>query len=348
VHSCYRVYAGEQPLSESIGVGCRANLNIRRLVWSALEIVVGEDAVDAPLYNTAAVVQRTGVPAATIRAWERRYAFPKPHRDASGQRLYSERDIQAIRWLQSQTEQSVSISRAVAMLRQGYAQPAALSPDQGPRSFESLRQDLRATLLAFDAAGAEAVLTEAFSLFGVEDVCLRVLEPVLVDIGEGWHAGELSVGQEHFASALIRARLSALLLAYAPTDGMPSILTAAAPGERHELGILMVSLFLARHGYRVHYLGQDLPLEEVRDLAGRLKPVLIVLSAHGTDSALRLRDVRRVLDGLPPAGPRFAYGGRAFNEQPELRASMPGTFTGRDARAAGVTAGRLPGGRGGS
>ena len=68
------------------------------------------DAVDAALYNTAAVVRRTGVRATTVRAWERRYGYPKPRRDAAGQRLYSERDIDSIRWLSAQTAQGVAIS----------------------------------------------------------------------------------------------------------------------------------------------------------------------------------------------------------------------------------------------
>ena len=79
------------------------------------------DDSDTPLYNIAAVVQRTGVPATTIRAWERRYAYPKPHRDEGGQRLYSEHDVETIRWLLDQTTQGVAISRAVDMLRNGHA-----------------------------------------------------------------------------------------------------------------------------------------------------------------------------------------------------------------------------------
>src|SRR5690348_6050098 len=101
------------------------------------------DAVDAALYNTAAVVQRTGVPATTFRAWERRYGYPKPRRDTGGQRLYSERDIDSIRWLSEQTAQGVAISRAVEMLRGGYAAPPTAVASHTPtlhvaRSFAAL------------------------------------------------------------------------------------------------------------------------------------------------------------------------------------------------------------------
>ncbi len=68
-----------------------------------------------PVYNTRAVVQRTGVPADTIRAWERRYGAPAPCRTSGNQRLYSERDLALICWLRDQTKAGLTISQAVAL-----------------------------------------------------------------------------------------------------------------------------------------------------------------------------------------------------------------------------------------
>src|SRR5579864_6231649 len=126
------------------------------------------DSFDTPLYNIAAVVQRTGVPATTIRAWERRYDYPKPHRDEDGQRLYSERDVRTISWLLDQTRHGVAISRAVDMLRSGHARTdGALvqTPPRGGRSFPAVRADLGQALLDLDAERADNVLAEAFTLF---------------------------------------------------------------------------------------------------------------------------------------------------------------------------------------
>ncbi|HEX8969598.1 MAG TPA: MerR family transcriptional regulator, partial [Chloroflexota bacterium] len=154
------------------------------------------DNSDTPLYNIAAVAQRTGVPATTIRAWERRYDYPMPHRDEAGQRLYSERDVETVRWLLDQTQHGVAISRAVDMLRSGHARTdssAAQAPPRGGRSFAALRAELGQALLTLDAGRADVILAEAFALYSVEDVCLQVLQPLLVDVGDRWHAGELSV-----------------------------------------------------------------------------------------------------------------------------------------------------------
>src|SRR5271157_3137449 len=72
---------------------------------------------DFPLYNTKAVVQQTGIPAPTLRAWERRYAFLLPGRANNAYRRYSERDIVVIRWLKERVDAGMSISQAIALFR---------------------------------------------------------------------------------------------------------------------------------------------------------------------------------------------------------------------------------------
>lgn len=76
-----------------------------------------EEYSDTPVFNTKAVVQQTGVPAPTLRAWERRYALLTPERAENAYRLYSERDISLIRWLKERIDQGMSISQAVALFR---------------------------------------------------------------------------------------------------------------------------------------------------------------------------------------------------------------------------------------
>jgi methanogenic corrinoid protein MtbC1 len=298
----------------------------------------GSHASDAPVYNTAAVVQRTGVPATTIRAWERRYGYPTPERDAGGQRLYSERDIEGIRWLADQTAQGVAISRAVAMLRSGYGgpQPAASgAAATAPRSFASLRSDVLNALLALDARRAEAVLQEAFALFSIEDVCLRLFEPLLIEVGDRWHAGELSVAAEHYITSFIRSRLFALLHAYQrPEIEGPMVFTACAPAEWHEIGIVLVSIFLARRGVAVRYLGPNLPLDALAELVAQQHPSVVALSAQSRDTARALRGAAELLSQGASPHPRVVFGGQAFNRDAGLRESIAGTYVGPNAEAA--------------
>ena len=292
---------------------------------------------DTPLYNMAAVVRRTGIPATTIRAWERRYGYPKPRRDAGGQRLYSEHDIEGIRWLADQTANGVAISRAVAMLRGGYAapEPSTAAATQAPRSFAAVRSDILHALLALDVGRAEGVVAEAFALYAVEDVCLHIFEPLLLEVGDRWHAGELSIAEEHYITAFIRARLFALLDAYQRAGAAgPLVLLACAPDEWHEMGILLVSVFLARRGVAVRYLGPNLPLDGLARLVEQHHPAVVALSAQSRETARKLRGAARLLAEGPPPHPHLVFGGQAFNNHPALRDGMDGTYVGPSAAAA--------------
>src|SRR3712207_2443619 len=139
-----------------------------------------------PRYNTKVVVRETGVPADTFRAWERRYNVPVPHRTATGQRLYSERDIAVVRWLRDRTAEGLTISQAVRLLEQG---DGVTEPETQPAAWETLQARLVDALLHLDTPDAENVLGHAFALYALEDVCLRLIAPSLVTIGEGWHIG---------------------------------------------------------------------------------------------------------------------------------------------------------------
>jgi hypothetical protein len=69
----------------------------------------------SPAFNLKAVLRETGLAADTLRAWERRYGLPTPNRSAGGHRLYSQYDIETIKWLIARQAEGLSISRAVEM-----------------------------------------------------------------------------------------------------------------------------------------------------------------------------------------------------------------------------------------
>src|SRR5215213_9573916 len=66
-----------------------------------------------PAFNLKVVLNETGLAADTLRAWERRYGLPLPQRTAGGHRLYSQYDIETIKWLIARQAEGLSISRAV-------------------------------------------------------------------------------------------------------------------------------------------------------------------------------------------------------------------------------------------
>jgi methanogenic corrinoid protein MtbC1 len=287
-----------------------------------------------PVFNTAAVARRTGLLPTTFRAWERRYGFPAPHREPGNRRSYSEQDVQALEWLRDRLAEGLTISTALSLLRRRLAQPEPRGIPASGRPPAELASELERLLLDFDERGAEAILSESFALYSVEQVCLEVIEPALHAIGDGWHAGVVDVAQEHFGSALIRRRLTELLRLTASARASRLVVTACAPDDWHELGVLFVALFLARRGWRTVYLGASLPADDLFVSLERLHPDAVALSATMPESATALAELAARFRDRPPPHPLFAYGGRIFEAEPGRRDAIPGLYLGSNASIA--------------
>ena len=98
------------------------------------------------------------------------------------------------------------------------------------------------------------------------------------------------------------------------------------------MGILIVSLLLRRRGYRVLYLGPDLPVEELGGVIARLRPDVVCLSVTTLDSAERLLQAADWLSTVIKGPTRLAFGGQAFQANPDLITALPGHYLGVTAR----------------
>jgi MerR family transcriptional regulator, light-induced transcriptional regulator len=166
----------------------------------------------------------------------------------------------------------------------------------------------------------------------VEQVAEEILAPTLLEVGERWHRGEATVVQEHFATAILRRRLNVMFHAYDQPAAGPLAITGSAPTEWHDVGILLVSLALRRNGWRVIYLGQNVPADHLLSEIRRLQPDLVCLSATTREGAAELVQVYDGIAALPAPRPRLIFGGRAFNLTPNLRERFSGAYVGASAR----------------
>ena len=291
----------------------------------------------SPTYNLGAILRETGLKADTLRAWERRYNLPQPSRSEGGQRLYSQRDLELIKWLIARQEEGLRISQAAKLWRNqidsGIDPVEAEVPLEAPSVVLSLDGDNVAeyksqwlsACIAFDEAKAEQVVAQAFSQYPPEIVCFDVLFAGLSDLGEAWYQGDVSVQQEHFASALVTRRLNALIAGSPPPTHSERVVIAAPAAEEHYLPSLLIAFLLRRRGWDVVYLGADVPIENFRNTISDLKPELVLLTAHQLATAASLLEMTNALDGLST---KLAFGGLVFNRIPQLRDRMPGYFLG--------------------
>ena len=166
---------------------------------------------------------------------------------------------------------------------------AAESPYESPESAfdaSSARRDLGAALEAFDEPYAQAVLDSLLSLTMLDSLLSEVLLPYLHELGERWERGEITVAQEHFASSVLRGRLLGLARGWGRGFG-PQAMLACLPGEQHDLGLIAFGLALRARGWRIAYLGGDLPIESVISAARAVDPAFVVLSAVDPESFRR-------------------------------------------------------------
>lgn len=137
--------------------------------------------------------------------------------------------------------------------------------------------DLRAALEGYDEAGAQRAFDRALEEFELETLLDTVVLRYLHELGERWERSEVCVAQEHFASTILRARLLELARGWSGGDG-PQAVLACPPEERHDIGSIAFGLALRRHGWRIHFLGGDVPVGEVGAASATVGADLTVFS----------------------------------------------------------------------
>jgi DNA-binding transcriptional MerR regulator/methylmalonyl-CoA mutase cobalamin-binding subunit len=231
------------------------------------------------MFSIKAVSEATGLSVETLRAWERRYAVVVPGRDDSGRRVYRPEDVIRLRRLREATERGHPIGRLsqleeheLAELLQAPADSTSATPGN-----VMVRRILEAAE-RFRPADCEQCLTLAISLMSAPQLFNEVLKPLLTEVGERWHRGQFSIAQERLISGAVRKHLGLFLDTFDRNSRGRAIVFATLEGERHELGLLMSAILCASHGFKVHYLGPDLPAAEIARYAREVGASVIALS----------------------------------------------------------------------
>lgn len=298
------------------------------------------------MYTIKKVAELTGVSAATLRAWERRYEIVSPRRTDAGYRLYDEAAVGLITQMNALVQQGWTASQAALEARRltaGQAAPRARRrtgsqetpgawrppvdqpprregqppPGRDDRSFPEAPPtgltDLGALIppaAHLDAIALSDVLDDAFSRASFETVCDRWLMPALHALGDAWADGRVTVAGEHLVSYAVQRRLAAAFDAAARRSDGPRVIIGLPPGARHELGLLAFAVAARRAGLTTDYVGADLPTDEWAGAVSRHEPSAAVLAASNRAEAKALSTVEAELVRALP-GLVLAVGGTA-------------------------------------
>lgn len=193
-------------------------------------------------YRIHVAAQLSGVRVELIRAWERRYGVLRPQRTPAGYRVYTEADVAVLKQLKQLTEEGVSISEAVKLLPRLEAEQARpLRPsavEASATAVEGWCEQVLEAAQAYDQQRVSQVLDEVLAALPPLKAYDEVLVPVLRAVGERWHAGALTVVQEHLVSQVVRARVVSLLHVAPHNEGAWHVVLACLPEEQHEVGLL--------------------------------------------------------------------------------------------------------------
>ena len=279
-------------------------------------------------YEIHEVAELTGLAAARLRAWERRYAVVRPRRMPNGYRIY--------------TGDQVALLRAIARLvgegerigdLAGRPREEVLALVGSRKSEASPHGALLDAIRELDRDRLEAQVAEQLVLRGLRGFALEVVLPLAHGIGEAWAAGELPIAAEHMASEVIVHALKGGLRL--PRGEGPLLLAGCIAGERHEWGFLCTLAAAQERGWRIHYLGADLPADQVAAAAWKLAPRAVALSASSPSTVRAHLPSLAALPGKLPPGTLAVIGGAGVDSH-TIRLRNSGFKMGLDILTKGI------------
>lgn len=214
--------------------------------------------VDPPL-GISAVERETGLLKETLRVWERRYGFPRPLRDALGERVYPREQVERLRLIRRLMDQGWRPGRLMALDDDALQAAAGQLPANAPAH----ATDLLECLHGRDAGGVRTLLEGLLAERGLEHFVTEVAVRFCTEVGEAWARGELDIAQEHLFTEQIRRVLRAALPPPAAVGGKPHVLLTTFPEEEHDLALLFAEALLASEGARCTSLGAQTPLLDI-------------------------------------------------------------------------------------
>lgn len=186
--------------------------------------------------------------------------------------------------------------------------PAA-SGDESSAEFH-LQACLRA-VDRLDAKNLEAAFSQAAVSLTRAALVEQLMVPLMQRIGDLWGDGSLRVAHEHMASAIVRSFLGNMDGSFEGPDSAPHLIVTTPTGQRHELGALIAVTTAASLGWRVTYLGPDLPAEEIAATVHQTNAKAVALSVIYPPDDPHLRNELKKIRQLIPDHVPIIVGGRA-------------------------------------
>jgi methanogenic corrinoid protein MtbC1 len=234
--------------------------------------------------NNALVLQsgierRTGFGIEQLRKWRQRFGFPPAQYGLDGKAVYSRDTVDRLvvikRLLEAGLRPRQVVVKTAAENLKTFADLNLFKPDVGRSESTNAFINL---LGHSDSEAFKALLIKERAKHTMLDFVQDTIAPLMIGIGDAWLIGEIDVIHEHLCSSIIERYLIAETLKTKPKRAFPVFLFALPPGERHQLGLLMVEAVMAEAGAYIVNVGTDIPLNSLKLAATECKADVVVLT----------------------------------------------------------------------
>lgn len=233
-----------------------------------------ESASPGVVWSVGEVGKTLGLPASTLRTWERRYGLTPSVRTQGGHRRYDSSDVERLRMMSHLVAQGVAPSEAARAASRVHLR----HPEAGAADLEWLDHVIAAAQ-HFDPQRLVKLFHHVVADRGMVSAWTDYLTPALVRVGDEWARGSIGVDSEHLVSESVLTVLRSYINHLTVETAQPQVMLACAEEEQHAIPVLALQAALAESGTPAHALGPRLPSAALANMAARTKPRVIFLWA---------------------------------------------------------------------
>jgi len=247
-------------------------------------------------YTLYELEKLTGILAATIRVWERRYNIIKPKRTDTNRRWYDDDDLRRLINISVVNHSGIRISKIAMYSKSELEEKVELLTTDSNGSDKHINS-LIVAMLTFNGNAVNEILLKLIINSGFEETFSNVVFPFLRRVGIMWHTGSASTGAEHFIANIFRARLISAIDSLPPANDPKSkrVIMFLPDNELHELGLLFYSYLIRKLGHEVLYLGQTTPVPALTEAIEKWHSDILVT---GVLSDLSISEPEEYLNNL--------------------------------------------------
>jgi len=217
-------------------------------------------------YSIKDLEKITGIKAHTIRIWEKRYSIVEPLRTQTNIRYYSDEDLRRLMNVAILNKYGYKISNIQSMSSHEISS-CVVDLTQKDMDDEHQVDNLVMAMIELDDQKFNQIISISIYKYGFDYTFENLLYTFLDKTGILWQIGKVVPAQEHFISQLIRQKLIlAIDGQHEIRDNYKVFLLFLPENEYHELALLYLHYLIRKKGHKVIYLGQNVPLINLKHI----------------------------------------------------------------------------------